>query len=93
MSSNLSYNLQLFVSLFLGPSSIGIDISFPGFENVYGIPEHADDFALKTTKWVQFTKKNWSTPPIIWTWTRYIDQKQKNMLYTDNSEMHLFIIF
>ncbi|XP_071162739.1 neutral alpha-glucosidase AB-like isoform X2 [Mytilus edulis] len=33
-----------------GPSSVGLDVSFPGFENVYGIPEHADDFALKTTK-------------------------------------------
>lgn len=33
-----------------GPSSVGVDISFPGFEHVYGIPEHADDFALKTTK-------------------------------------------
>ncbi|ESO91975.1 hypothetical protein LOTGIDRAFT_217135 [Lottia gigantea] len=33
-----------------GPSSIGIDVSFPGFENVYGIPEHADTMALKTTK-------------------------------------------
>lgn len=33
-----------------GPSSVGIDISFPGFEHVYGIPEHADDFALKSTK-------------------------------------------
>lgn len=33
-----------------GPSSVGIDVSFPGFENVYGIPEHADTMALKTTK-------------------------------------------
>lgn len=33
-----------------GPSSVGIDISFPGFEHVYGIPEHADSFALKSTK-------------------------------------------
>ncbi|CAI9723815.1 neutral alpha-glucosidase AB-like isoform X2 [Octopus vulgaris] len=33
-----------------GPTSVGIDISFPGFENVYGIPEHADSFALKSTK-------------------------------------------
>lgn len=36
--------------LLTGPSSVGLDVSFPGFENVYGIPEHADDFALKTTK-------------------------------------------
>ena len=29
---------------------MGVDISFPGFENVYGIPEHAETMALKTTK-------------------------------------------
>jgi alpha 1,3-glucosidase len=39
-----------FIVILIGPSSVGVDISFPGFENVYGIPEHADDFALKTTK-------------------------------------------
>ncbi|XP_070181942.1 neutral alpha-glucosidase AB-like isoform X2 [Littorina saxatilis] len=33
-----------------GPTSIGVDISFPGVEHVYGIPEHADSLALKTTK-------------------------------------------
>uniref|UniRef100_A0A8W8IBF8 Neutral alpha-glucosidase AB n=1 Tax=Magallana gigas TaxID=29159 RepID=A0A8W8IBF8_MAGGI len=33
-----------------GPASVGIDVSFPGFENVYGIPEHAESMALKTTK-------------------------------------------
>ncbi|XP_030855177.1 neutral alpha-glucosidase AB isoform X2 [Strongylocentrotus purpuratus] len=32
-----------------GPSSIGLDFSFPGFEHVYGIPEHADSLALKPT--------------------------------------------
>ncbi|XP_035696628.1 neutral alpha-glucosidase AB-like isoform X1 [Branchiostoma floridae] len=32
-----------------GPSSVGLDFSFPGVEHVYGIPEHADSFALKTT--------------------------------------------
>lgn len=32
-----------------GPSSVGLDISFPGVENVYGIPEHADSLSLKTT--------------------------------------------
>ena len=32
-----------------GPSSVGLDISFPGVEHVYGIPEHADTLALKTT--------------------------------------------
>ena len=33
----------------LGPCSVGLDISFPGVEHVYGIPEHADTLALKTT--------------------------------------------
>lgn len=32
-----------------GPESIGLDISFHNFEYVYGIPEHADSFALKST--------------------------------------------
>ncbi|KAJ7374235.1 hypothetical protein OS493_007312 [Desmophyllum pertusum] len=32
-----------------GPCSVGLDISFPGVEHVYGIPEHADSLALKTT--------------------------------------------
>ena len=35
-----------------GPSSVGVDIAFPGFEHVYGIPEHADTLALKSTKYV-----------------------------------------
>lgn len=33
-----------------GPESIGFDISFPGTEHVYGIPEHATTMSLKTTK-------------------------------------------
>lgn len=32
-----------------GSSSVGMDISFVGFKHVYGIPEHADSFALKST--------------------------------------------
>jgi len=32
-----------------GPESIGVDITFHNFENVYGIPEHADTFSLKST--------------------------------------------
>jgi alpha 1,3-glucosidase len=35
-----------------GPESIGLDISFPGFEHVYGIPEHASSLSLKTTRYV-----------------------------------------
>ncbi|XP_053575926.1 neutral alpha-glucosidase AB isoform X2 [Bombina bombina] len=33
-----------------GPSSIGLDFSLPGFEHVYGIPEHADNLRLRTTE-------------------------------------------
>jgi mannosyl-oligosaccharide alpha-1,3-glucosidase len=33
-----------------GPSSIGLDLSFPGSENVYGLPEHATSFSLKSTR-------------------------------------------
>uniref|UniRef100_A0A8C4WV05 Neutral alpha-glucosidase AB n=1 Tax=Eptatretus burgeri TaxID=7764 RepID=A0A8C4WV05_EPTBU len=32
-----------------GPMSVGLDFSLPGFEDVYGIPEHADSFRLRTT--------------------------------------------
>ncbi|KAL5110032.1 Neutral alpha-glucosidase AB [Taenia crassiceps] len=32
-----------------GPTSVGIDLTFHGFEYVYGIPEHADSFALRNT--------------------------------------------
>ncbi|XP_053304771.1 neutral alpha-glucosidase AB isoform X2 [Spea bombifrons] len=33
-----------------GPSSVGLDFSLPGFEHVYGIPEHADNMRLRTTE-------------------------------------------
>ena len=33
----------------IGPSSVGLDVSFVGFEHVYGIPEHADSLSLKHT--------------------------------------------
>eukprot|EP00047_Mylnosiga_fluctuans_P004388 m.234252 g.234252 ORF g.234252 m.234252 type:complete len:895 (-) comp12637_c0_seq1:37-2721(-) len=33
-----------------GPSSVGIDITFFDSEHVYGIPEHASTYALKSTK-------------------------------------------
>ena len=32
-----------------GPASVGMDIDFPGARHLYGIPEHASDFVLKTT--------------------------------------------
>lgn len=33
-----------------GPEAVALDFSFPGAEHAYGIPEHADSFALKSTK-------------------------------------------
>ncbi|KAF1996426.1 glycoside hydrolase family 31 protein [Amniculicola lignicola CBS 123094] len=33
-----------------GPEAIALDISFPGYEHVYGIPEHATGLSLKTTR-------------------------------------------
>ncbi|XP_042909479.1 neutral alpha-glucosidase AB isoform X2 [Parasteatoda tepidariorum] len=33
-----------------GPASVGMDFSFVDFKEVYGIPEHADVFPLRTTK-------------------------------------------
>ncbi len=33
-----------------GPTSVGMDITFNDFEHVYGIPQHADQFLLKSTK-------------------------------------------
>lgn len=33
-----------------GPTSVGVDIRFEGCEHVYGVPEHADSLALKSTE-------------------------------------------
>ncbi|KAK9476504.1 glycosyl hydrolases family 31-domain-containing protein [Lipomyces japonicus] len=32
------------------PESIALDITFPGYEHVFGIPEHADKFSLRETR-------------------------------------------
>ena len=32
-----------------GPSAMAMDFTFAGFDNVYGIPQHADTFSLKDT--------------------------------------------
>ena len=37
-----------------GPASVGMDIAFPGFEYIYGIPEHTDSFNLANTKWEKY---------------------------------------
>ncbi|KAF4632530.1 hypothetical protein G7Y89_g5593 [Cudoniella acicularis] len=33
-----------------GPESVGLDITFPGYAHVYGIPEHAGPLSLKETR-------------------------------------------
>ncbi|KAF2743555.1 glycoside hydrolase family 31 protein [Sporormia fimetaria CBS 119925] len=33
-----------------GPESVAMDITFPGYEHVFGIPEHATRLSLKTTR-------------------------------------------
>ena len=32
-----------------GPEAISFDLTFPGFNHVYGIPEHATSLSLKST--------------------------------------------
>jgi alpha 1,3-glucosidase len=33
-----------------GPESVGLDITFPGYDHVFGIPEHAGSLSLKETR-------------------------------------------
>lgn len=33
-----------------GPESVGLDITFPGYAHVFGIPEHADALSLRETR-------------------------------------------
>ncbi|KAK9447728.1 glycosyl hydrolases family 31-domain-containing protein [Limtongia smithiae] len=33
-----------------GPEAVAMDITFPGYEHVFGIPEHADKFSLRETR-------------------------------------------
>lgn len=35
-----------------GPEAVALDFSFPGAEQVYGVPEHADSLALKSTGYI-----------------------------------------
>lgn len=37
-----------------GPESVGLDITFPGYEHVYGIPGHASSLSLKQTRYGQY---------------------------------------
>jgi alpha-glucosidase (family GH31 glycosyl hydrolase) len=34
----------------IGPTSIGFDLTFTGAQHVYGLPEHATPFSLKSTR-------------------------------------------
>ena len=34
-----------------GPESVGLDITFPGYQHVYGIPGHASSLSLKQTRY------------------------------------------
>lgn len=36
--------------LLTGPESLALDITFPGYSHVFGLPEHASPFSLKTTR-------------------------------------------
>ena len=36
-----------------GPESVGLDITFPNYQHVYGIPEHAGPLSLKETRYDQ----------------------------------------
>ena len=36
-----------------GPESVALDITFPYYEHVYGIPEHAGSLSLKETRYVR----------------------------------------
>jgi len=38
-----------------GPESVGLDITFPGYEHVYGIPQHTGPLSLKETRYGQRT--------------------------------------
>lgn len=34
-----------------GPESVGLDVTFPGYNHVFGIPEHADSLSLRETRY------------------------------------------
>lgn len=35
-----------------GPESVGMDVTFPGYEHVFGIPEHSGPLSLKETRYI-----------------------------------------
>ncbi|EGG04914.1 family 31 glycoside hydrolase [Melampsora larici-populina 98AG31] len=46
-----------------GPESLSLDITFPGYQHVYGIPEHASPLSLKTTRGTDSANKEAYTDP------------------------------
>lgn len=55
---NLELDFDMFTDSFgdskhdtlpMGPESVAVDVAFNGYTHVYGIPEHADSFSLKST--------------------------------------------
>jgi alpha 1,3-glucosidase len=42
-----------------GPESVALDISFPGYEHVFGIPEHTGPLSLKQTRYVSVRIRSW----------------------------------
>ncbi|RUS32487.1 glycosyl hydrolases family 31-domain-containing protein, partial [Jimgerdemannia flammicorona] len=52
-STYVSFIILSYVSLHTrGPESVAMDISFPGFAYVYGVPEHASSLSLKETRYI-----------------------------------------
>ncbi|KAG0145571.1 hypothetical protein CROQUDRAFT_93686 [Cronartium quercuum f. sp. fusiforme G11] len=49
-----------------GPESLSLDITFPGYEHVYGIPEHASPLSLKPTRGTEGSKEAYSDPYRLW---------------------------
>lgn len=39
-----------------GPESVGLDVTFPGYSHVFGIPEHADSLSLRETRYVDLPR-------------------------------------
>jgi alpha 1,3-glucosidase len=51
-----------------GPESLALDITFPGYSHVFGIPEHASPLSLKTTRGSpdNATKDAYTDPYRLW---------------------------
>lgn len=45
-----------------GPESVAMDVTFPGYEHLYGIPEHTGPMSLKQTRKGSESDDNWDEP-------------------------------